>query len=506
MSRETILVVDDSEFILEFLNELLTNEGFTVRTAADGAEAIRLLKDEHVDVLLTDLNMPTVNGMELVKRTRERYPDVIALIMTGYASLETAREAIVYGVLDYVFKPFKNEEILAALKNSLERVRLRQENARLRETLELSNASREIVATPSPGNNLAQTIATAALSQTRTRYGALAVFDEERGEFELRYTNVPDAGEAGGYAVGSFLPAESFEFARHGMVLVTLEDKHPLSGHVRHTTLNMVKCPAVLPIKQEAVFVPLRAYGVLKAVLILSKEPGETPFAPSDLPVLSIIANLGAANLNNAELIVTLEQATVNTLISLNIILEAKQPYTKGHTQRVVELCVAMGRHLDLSSRELQDLRESAMLHDIGKLAISDAILNKPGPLTHEEMEIIRQHPVIGDTIIRPIKFLQHCRPVVRHHHERWDGGGYPDGLKGDDIHFLARICTIADAVDAMASERSYRAPLSFPQIYDQVLMGSGTQFDENLVKVMLGMIERGEVTNIERPHRLAVG
>jgi len=268
----------------------------------------------------------------------------------------------------------------------------------------------------------------------------------------------------------------------------------------------MVKCPAVLPIKQEAVFVPLRAYGVLKAVLILSKEPGETPFAPSDLPVLSIIANLGAANLNNAELIVTLEQATVNTLISLNIILEAKQPYTKGHTQRVVELCVAMGRHLDLSSRELQDLRESAMLHDIGKLAISDAILNKPGPLTHEEMEIIRQHPVIGDTIIRPIKFLQHCRPVVRHHHERWDGGGYPDGLKGDDIHFLARICTIADAVDAMASERSYRAPLSFPQIYDQVLMGSGTQFDENLVKVMLGMIERGEVTNIERPHRLAVG
>ena len=239
---------------------------------------------------------------------------------------------------------------------------------------------------------------------------------------------------------------------------------------------------------------------------VLSKEEGEPHFTPSDLPVLSVLANLSATALDNASLAIEMEQTYVNTLISLNMILEAKHPYTKGHTQRVVELCIRIGRELGLSSGDLQDLREGAMLHDIGKLAISDAILNKPGPLTDEEIEIVRQHPVIGDTIIRPIKFLQHCRPVVRSHHERWDGGGYPDGLKGEEIQLFARICTIADTVDAMASERSYRAPLSFPEIYDQVLMGSGTQFDENLVKIMLALIERGEVTHIEQPRKLAVG
>ena len=172
----------------------------------------------------------------------------------------------------------------------------------------------------------------------------------------------------------------------------------------------------------------------------------------------------------------------------------------------MVELAAAIGRHVELGSKKLQDLREGAMLHDIGKLAISDAILNKLGPLTDEEMESVRQHPIIGDSIVRPIKFLQHCRPVVRHHHERWDGSGYPDGLKGDEISLFARICSIADSVDAMASERSYRAPLSFPEIYDQVLMGSGTQFDEELVKIMLHMIERGEVTNIAPTRKLVVG
>jgi putative nucleotidyltransferase with HDIG domain len=204
--------------------------------------------------------------------------------------------------------------------------------------------------------------------------------------------------------------------------------------------------------------------------------------------------------------VTTIEQNYINTLISLNMILEAKHPYTKGHTNRVVELCIGLGRELGISSGELQDLREGAMLHDIGKLAISDTILNKPGPLSEQEMEIIRQHPVIGDNIIRPIRFLQHCRPVVRHHHERWDGHGYPDGLKGEDIHLFARICTIADTVDAMASARSYRAALTFPEIYDQLLMGSGTQFDENLVRIMLAMVERGEVASIARPRKLVVG
>jgi response regulator RpfG family c-di-GMP phosphodiesterase len=506
MSRETILVVDDSEFILEFLSELLGNQGFTVLTAPTGNEAMRMLESNHVDLMLTDLIMPGMGGMELVKYVHAHYPDITSLIMTGYASLETAREAIVYGALDYVFKPFKSAEILAAIEGSLERARLRHENTRLREALSLSNASVGITAISPRSNELARTIVMAALTQTRTGLGALLVYDEDRAQFELRYSNGPELGEPGEYPLGSAFPGLAFESVTRGMLLVTLQDKHPLAGHVRHTALEHVKFPRVLPVEQEVLFVPLLTQGKLKGLLMLSKRHGEAPFAASDLPVVSIITSLGATSIDNASLVVTMEQNYVNTLISLNIMLEAKDPYTKGHTHRVVEFCVGIGRHLNLSSAELQNLREGAMLHDIGKLAISDAILNKQGPLTEEEMDIVRQHPDIGDNIVRPIKFLQHSRPVVRHHHERWDGKGYPDRLKGEEINLFARICTIADAIDAMASARSYRGALTFPEIYDQVLMGSGTQFDENLVKIVLEMIERGEVGYLAPPQKLVVG
>jgi response regulator RpfG family c-di-GMP phosphodiesterase len=506
MGRETILVVDDSEHIQEFLTEFLGKNGFNVLVAADGEEAIRVLEREPVDVLLTDLNMPGVTGMDLVRHAHEHHPDLIVVIMTGYASLETAREAIVYGVLDYVFKPFKSAEIVAAVEGSLERVRLRRENDRLRDAVALSSASQQIAAAAPRRYELARNVVTAALGQTGARFGALLVLNEDRGWFELRYSNAPDAEQPGGYFVGSTFPREAFACASQGVLLVTANGPHPLACSVQHMALADMTCPHVVPVEQEALLVPLRAHGEPKGVLVLSKERGQAHFAASDLAVISIIADLGATSVDNARLVINLEQAYVNTLISLNIMLEAKHPYTKGHTQRVVELCMRIGRHVGLSSGELQDLREGAMLHDIGKIAISDAILNKPGLLAEHEIESVRQHPVIGDNIIRPIKFLQHCRPVVRHHHERWDGGGYPDGLKGTEIHRFARICTIADAVDAMASERSYRPPLSFPELYDQVLMGSGTQFDENLVKIVLGMIERGEVTHLGKPRKLAVG
>ena len=509
MSRETILVVDDSEYILEFLRELLGQKGFAVLTASEGGEAMTVLKHTRIDLLLTDLIMPNVAGMELVKHVHAHHPDVIMVIMTGYATLESAREAMVFGVVDYIFKPFKSGEILGAVENALERTQLRRENARLREALALSNASQVIANTVSCTTDLGETVVKSASTLTRSRYGAVIVLDEDECQYRLRYSNAQPAEGHEAHKIGATYPLDLFKLASQATFLVTVDDSHPLGGHVRHLTLADLRklgCPEVLPIEQEALYVPFKAKGKTRAILVLSKQLGEPHFSASDLPVLSVVANLGATSMDNASLAGTLEHTYVNTLISLNMILEAKHPYTKGHTQRVVELCTGLGRRLGLSSAELQDLREGAMLHDIGKIAISDAILNKPTSLTPGEVEIVRQHPVIGDTIIRPIKFLQHCRPVVRHHHERWDGGGYPDGLKGELIHVHARICTLADTVDAMASERSYRAPLSFPEIYDQVLMGSGTQFDEDLVKIMLRMIERGEVGNIEQPRKLVVG
>lgn len=151
-----------------------------------------------------------------------------------------------------------------------------------------------------------------------------------------------------------------------------------------------------------------------------------------------------------------------NIILTLAVALEARDPYTKGHSTRVGDLAYEFGLFMELSSRELELLRKAGMLHDIGKIAISESILQKPGKLTEDEIALIRKHPVIGEEICKPLNSLQSILPAIRHHHERWDGKGFPDGLKGSRIPLFARILSIIDSFDAMLSVRPYRRAIDF--------------------------------------------
>src|SRR5207247_1439821 len=158
-----------------------------------------------------------------------------------------------------------------------------------------------------------------------------------------------------------------------------------------------------------------------------------------------------------------LEKNLIDTISSFVIALESKDPYLKGHSARVSlysgELAMVMG----VPPAEVVLMSRAGMLHDLGKLAIMDNILRKPRQLTEEEFELIRTHPVVGDKILKPLRFLSCEAKAVRHHHERYDGKGYPDGLKGDDIPLIARVVTVADAFDAMTSDRPYRSKRPLP-------------------------------------------
>jgi len=148
-------------------------------------------------------------------------------------------------------------------------------------------------------------------------------------------------------------------------------------------------------------------------------------------------------------------------LFSLGKAVESRDPHTGDHCQRLARMCVELGRVLDLSEDELNALRRGAYLHDIGKVAVPDAILLKPGPLTPEERKIIQQHPVVGESICAPLKSFRLVLPIIRHHHEKLDGSGYPDGLKGDRIPLTARILSLADVYDALTTERPYKLAFS---------------------------------------------
>ncbi len=182
----------------------------------------------------------------------------------------------------------------------------------------------------------------------------------------------------------------------------------------------------------------------------------------------------------------SLQEANVDTVQMLAETIEAKDPYTRGHCHRVRVLSMELGKRQGLSDSDLEIIEYSALLHDVGKIGIPETLLNKIEPLTEKEYGIFRDHPVIGTRILSRVAFFEPCIPVVRNHHERWDGRGYPDHLKTTEIPLLVRIVTIADAFDAMTSSRPYRTALPLEVALQEMADGAGAQFDPELVEIFL--------------------
>ncbi|MFH1201387.1 MAG: HD domain-containing phosphohydrolase [Candidatus Omnitrophota bacterium] len=184
----------------------------------------------------------------------------------------------------------------------------------------------------------------------------------------------------------------------------------------------------------------------------------------------------------------------INTIASLILAQEAKDPYNRGHSIRVTQFAMLMGRRLSLSREELEVLERAAILHDIGKVGISDTLLSKVEKLTKEEMDEIRRHVVLSDTILKPLQFLKNERVLIRQHHEHYDGMGYPDKLKGEEILLGARILAVADFYDAVSSDRPYRNALSKFEIIGELKKNRGKQFDSKLADILLELIESDDV------------
>jgi len=178
-----------------------------------------------------------------------------------------------------------------------------------------------------------------------------------------------------------------------------------------------------------------------------------------------------------------LRESFISTIRSLSYSIEARDRFTSGHSTRVSEVAVDIGKAMGLPEADLERLEWAGILHDIGKIGVPDNVLMKPGRLEPEEYEIIQQHPVIGSNIVRPIKMLESELPAILHHHERFDGRGYPDGLKGESVPLLARVMAVADSFDAMTSQRPYRmVPLSVEEALAEIRKFSGIQFDPDIV------------------------
>jgi HD-GYP domain-containing protein (c-di-GMP phosphodiesterase class II) len=236
---------------------------------------------------------------------------------------------------------------------------------------------------------------------------------------------------------------------------------------------------------RSELIVPLRVDGEPYGVINI-EEVRPAAFDEDDVRLLQTVADQAGAALRSAALYERLERAYLGTAEALAAALEAKDAYTADHARKIAGQAEAIGRRLGLGEQQLRDLRLGAVFHDIGKIAVPEAILNKPGPLTPEERAVMERHTIVGEQILAPVESLAGVRKLVRHEHERWDGAGYPDGLAGEAIPLGARIILACDALHAMTSDRPYRRALPAEVAYEELRRHAGTQFDPRVVDALL--------------------
>ncbi|MBI5444478.1 MAG: response regulator [Deltaproteobacteria bacterium] len=466
-----VLVVDDEPDIAAILSDFLLEHGHLVETAADGREAWEKCRAEPFDLVVTDLKMPQMGGLELLRNIQDAGQPSLVVIMTGYATVETAVEALKIGAFDYILKPFKITELLQIVERAFERIRLEAENLHLKEQVALLRLS-EAVASSLSLDEVLSLVVEAALKEV----------DADGVELLFRPS-------------GSASFTRRVSCGREGPMAPVLGDVEGLEAALKSLPHLQLAGEELAPLLSPAatsmgrlLSVPLRRGGEVLGVLNAYSRRARRGFLPREEKALFVLGDRAATSLENALLYSNLENTFRQTIEGLALALETKDPYTRGHAESVTRLCDATARAMGLDEAFCGTLRQAAILHDIGKIGIAGGILNKPEGLTADEYEVIKSHPRMGKRILGPISFLQEVVPAVYHHHERWDGGGYPEGLQGDETPLGARIMQVADTYDAMTSDRAYRRALSHETAVAELRRCAGSQLDGKCVEAFLSV------------------
>ncbi|MEA1945818.1 MAG: response regulator [Thermodesulfobacteriota bacterium] len=487
-----ILVVDDEECIRDIFQDYLTSTtNHTVLTANDGLEAFEIIKAEEIDCCFTDLSMPRLDGLELAQRISQHDNTIPVVVMTGYPSMDNAIETLKNGVADFITKPFRMNQILptinkvmTARSHFVENILLKEEAEKGRKLIKINQELQEKLKEVETINLIFQN-----LDQATTSQDLFKVLVNLSG----RITQCDEA---------------HFCFFNQGMkdydiITSFFRDQNKKKSDAVHIEKKIAKKVANdgMPFlirgnngNRDIIAIPLKIRSSVFGILTSIIGNGAYCFSEKDLYYLNFLVEKASFLIENLALYENIYENLFSTLYAFVETIEARDPYTKQHSANVSKYAMSIANANGCSQDEIAKLNVSGNLHDIGKIGIPDSILLKPGRLTDEEYEIIKKHPVIGSNIIGHFGMWTDEQSIIRHHHERFDGKGYPDGLKGEEIPFLARILSVADVYDALTTDRSYRSKMPDHVAVKIIRENAGSQFDPKIVKIFLKLHNRGEI------------
>ncbi|HMK49218.1 MAG TPA: HD domain-containing phosphohydrolase [Thermodesulfovibrionales bacterium] len=482
MNSSTVLIVDDDPMIRDALAEILSSVGgYKTEVAVNGSDGISKIKERRYDMIFTDLTMPQVNGIDLLKETRKIDADIPVVVITGFSTIENAVAAMKEGAYDFITKPFKIDKVISLAK------RIEGEKRQLEDIVDKEDQKASIAKLN---------------SELFCKLQEISVFQSLSTELDGFYNNKDIYERLVGMVTRLFSVKEaSFGILENGGLKVkgaigTRQKDMSVAGSIfenvlRRGTYYVAKSGEINPhtemtIKSSFLSIPLTINNEVFGMLNLAEKDDGAAFSQDEIYLAINFAKKAALRIENNALYDVLYNNLVSALKSLVMIIEARDPYTRHHSERVTQYSLEIAEIMALSEDDKEAIRFGGYLHDIGKIGVRDTVLLKPDRLTDEEIQEIRLHPVIGDNIMKPLNFFSKEKPLIRNHHERFDGRGYPDGLEGEEIPMIVRIIAVADAYDAMTSSRPYRKARSHEFATEEMVRCSNSQFDPEVVKAFL--------------------
>ena len=505
VNKKKILFVDDEESILDVASEYFSIKGYQVFTARNGDEALSVLEKEQIDCCFTDINMPVMDGLELAENINKRDNTIPVVIMTGYPSLENTIRTLKNGVVDFLIKPINLNQLELCLKRVLNQQHLYVENILLKKEIE-SKARIE-----SLNQELLQKIEDLqTLNHIMNDFSSVTSSAAVFSRLVQMANKIAHANESVFYIINEAITVPfavaAASTAADGAVVSPI-DLVNISSRIPNTIImDIASNPLPLLISEsnllhgfsetiESVMIaPLTIRNKIFGILSTINLKGHDRFTEKNLYYLSFMTQHAAYAIENLALYENIYQNLFSTIYAFVKAIGAKDSYTEQHSNRVTSVAKVLAHEMGCSVEELDILNTAGLLHDIGKIGIRDEILLKPGKLTNEEYEIIKTHSVIGANIVGQLGLWEREQQIIRGHHERYDGTGYPDRLKGTDIPFLARILSVADVYDALASDRTYRSRMDAAQILEIIQRGKGSFFDPDVVDTFMNAYQTGKI------------